>query len=159
MKFSQITLLDELKKLGYDAKVQEQTDQIYVIFKIEKREFPLFIRILHDGELLQLLTFIPCNVKKEHIADVARFLHMANKELDVPGFCMDETSSTIFYRVMLATNRKKEFDEGVLEAYLNSTQLVCKTFANIIVALAIGALSLEEVLKKANEMKTDSQPG
>jgi hypothetical protein len=155
-KISQHTLLQELKKLGYDAQVQEETQQIYFLFKDDmKREFPLFIRILHEGELVQILTFIPCNVKEEQKNDVARFLHMVNKELDVPGFCMDEASLTVFYRLILPAH-KKEMADDIFEAFVKTSQVVCKTFTQAIEALAAGAMTLDDVLKKAAESGTKS---
>src|SRR5437660_450821 len=152
MKISEHTILQQLKKLGIEATVQEETRQIVVIFKQDKREFPLFIRILHEGELLQLLTFIPCNTTAKTLNDMARFLHIVNKELDVPGFCVDEASSTVFYRLVLPT-AKKELPDDTFEAYINTTQVVCKSFSPVIEAIAFGAMTLEEVLKKAGELK------
>jgi|SRR5581483_7216970 len=156
IKIAQHNLFEELKTLGYQPNIQKETEQIYVILKHEKREFPLFVRILHDGELLQLLTFIPCNVKDEQFGEVARFLHMLNKEVDMPGFCLDEVSKTCFYRLMIPTF-KKEISKKLFEALLNTSQLVCKTFSPVIEALAFKAITLEEVLKKAEEAKTNQK--
>lgn len=155
MKVNEHNLLEQLKKLGYEATVQSETNQIVVIFKHDNRQFPLFIRTLHDGELLQLLTFIPCNIKPEQANDMARFLHIVNKELDVPGFCMDESSWTVFYRLLLPAPKKELADE-TFEAFLNTTQVVCKSFSPVIEAIAMGAMSLDEVLKKAGELKAES---
>jgi hypothetical protein len=152
MKVNEHNLLQALKTLNLDAKVQPETKQIYFIFEHEKSQFPLFIRELHDGELVQLLSFIPCNVAKEHMNDLGRLLHMLNKELDMPGFCLDEASATVFYRLMMPT-LKKEFQPEILEALINTSQMVCKSFATVIEALAIGAMTLEDILKKANELK------
>lgn len=156
MKVSEYSLLQELKRLGFEAEVQKETNQIYFVFKHETREFPLFIRILHDGELIQLLAFIPTNVTEPTVSDASRFLHMVNKELDVPGFCLDETSSTIFYR-LIVPSFKKELNEEVFEALLNTTQVVCKTFSPAIEAIARGIMTLEEVLKKANEAQAQAK--
>jgi len=135
--------MERLKKRG----------QVYFVFEHEKQQFPVFLRILHEGDLLQLLTFIPCNVNLDAIADMARFLHMANKELDMPGFCLDESSLTVFYRLLLPSQEKR-FDEDLLRAYLGTGQTICKNFATIIEALAMGAMNLEEILVKVNELKS-----
>ena len=153
LKITQHTLLQELKRLNFEALVQEETNQIYLIFKHERREFPLFIRILHEVELLQLLTFIPTNVKPECLNDLGRFLHMVNKELDVPGFCLDEASGTVFYRLILPTFQK-EINPTIFEAFLNTSQVVCKTFSPAIEAIGNGVMTLEEVIKKAQEAGT-----
>jgi hypothetical protein len=155
MKITEYSLLQELKRLKFEPQVQKETNQIYLIFKHEKREFPLFIRVLHDGELLQILSFIPTNVSEATVSDTARFLHMVNKELDVPGFCLDEASSTIFYRLIIPTF-KKELAEDTFEAFLNTSQVVCKTFSPAIEAIARGLMPLDEVLKKANEAKAEA---
>lgn len=152
MKVNQHNLLQALASLKLDAKVQEETNQIFVIFEDDTHKYPLFLRELHDGELLQLLTFIPCQVEHEHVEDMARLLHMLNKELDMPGFCLDESSNTVFYRLMMLT-LDKEFNPKVLEALLNTSQLNCKAFGPVVEALAIGAMSLKEILKKAAELK------
>ncbi len=153
MKVNQHNLLQTLKTLKLEAQVQPETNQIYIIFEHEGNQFPLFIRELHEGELLQLLSFIPCTIEKEHMNDLGRLLHMLNKELDMPGFCLDETSSTVFYRLMMPT-LKKEYQEEILEALINTSQMVCKSFATVIEALATGAMTLDEILKKANELKS-----
>ena len=153
MKVNEHNLLQTLKTLKLDAKVQPETKQIYIIFEHEGSQFPLFIRELHEGELVQLLSFIPCTIEKEHLNDLGRLLHMLNKELDMPGFCLDETSSTVFYRLMMPT-LKKEYQEEIFEALINTSQMVCKSFATVIEALATGAMTLAEILKKANELKS-----
>ena len=155
MKVNEHNLLQALQTLKLDAKVQPETKQIYIIFEHDGAQFPLFIRELNDGELLQFLSFIPCSVEKAHMNDLGRLLHMLNKELDMPGFCLDEQSSTVFYRQMMPT-LKKEFNPDVMEALINTSQMVCKSFAAVIEALATGAMTLEEILKKANELKSSS---
>lgn len=142
-----------LKKKNIEAEKQAETNQLYVVLKIAEREFPLFIRIFEGGELLQLLTFLPCNTKPSTLADTARLLHLLNKELDVPGFGMDEDSSTVFYRCMIPV-QKAQLDEVLFDAYMNSIELVCRSFAPVVVAVAFGAATFEEILKKAKEQGT-----
>ncbi len=151
-KVNEHNILETLKKAGMEPETQPDTNQILVFFKQEETKFPLFIRILHDGELLQLMTFIPCNVDQEHAADLGRFMHMLNKELDMPGFGMDEESKTAFYRIMLPT-LQKEFHPDALQAYIRTTEIVCHSFATMIEAVAIGAVSLEEIIAKADDLK------
>lgn len=153
MKVNEHNFLESLKKLNMEGKVQQETNQVYTVFKNEKKEYPIFLRSLHDGELLQILTFIPCRIEASKMSEVSRFLHMLNKELDMPGFCLDENSMTVFYRLVLPT-LKKEYNEEMFAAFINTSQTVCKSFAIAIEALAIGAMSLEEITKKAQELKT-----
>jgi hypothetical protein len=153
IKVTQQDLLEALKNLKLEPHIQTETNQIYCILKHEKREFPLFIRLLHDGELIQMLTFIPCSVKTSQLNDISRFLHIVNKELDVPGFCVDEASSTIFYRLIIPTF-KKEIAKETFDALVNTTQLVCNTFSAAIEAMSQGFMTLDDVLKKAKETQS-----
>ncbi|MBS0655445.1 MAG: YbjN domain-containing protein [Verrucomicrobia bacterium] len=152
MKVNEHNFLASLKKMKIEGKVQQETNQVYAVFHHEKKEYPIFLRSLHEGELLQFLTFIPCYVEQSKVSDMARFLHMLNKELDMPGFCIDEGSLTVFYRLVLPT-LKKEYNEDAFEAFINTSQTICKSFATVIEALAIGAMTLEEIIKKAHELR------
>lgn len=143
-------LLSHLQKAGLPAEIQKETNQIVIVLKIAEHDFPLFIRIFDGQELLQLLAFIPCNIKNKAMNDTARLLHLLNKELDIPGFGMDETSSVVFYRCMIPV-LNKQIEEAILDAFLNSIQLVCKSFAPVISAVAFGATTYEEVVKKTRE--------
>jgi hypothetical protein len=139
-----------LKSKQLAAEYQKETDQLYILFKVHEQEFPLFIRIFEGGELLQLLAFLPCNTTKESLNDTARLLHLLNKELDTPGFGMDESSSVVFYRLMMPI-QNRTVDTRLLEAYIGVIQMVCKTFASVITAVALNAVTFEEVLTKARE--------
>lgn len=143
-------LLGYFQKNKIDAHLQQQTNQLYILYKIGEQEFPVFIRIFEGGELLQLLAFIPCNIVPGALNDTARLLHLLNKELDVPGFGMDENAMVLFYRCMIPAQNQK-VDEALLQAYLNSIQVICKTFAAVVVAVATGAATYDEVLKKAQQ--------
>ncbi len=143
-------LQDYLENKKLSAQKQAETNQVYIVFKYGGKEFPLFIRIFEGGELLQLLAFIPCTLKASSVNDVARLLHYLNKELDIPGFCLDETSSLIFYRVMIPVI-DNQISEDVFNSYLNSIQTICQTFAPVASAVAGGITTFSEVLKKVKE--------
>jgi hypothetical protein len=146
-EITQEHIIDQLKDLGYDPKIQKESGQIYLLFQHEKYEFPLFIRILHDGELLQIVAFIPFSFAPEHLNDLCRFLLMVNRELDMPGLCLDETSKAVFYRLVLPSF-SGEIPSDLLATFLNATQNVCKTFYQAIGAIGNGLMSLDAVLKK-----------
>lgn len=148
-------LLDFMRKSNYEADIQPDTEQVYTILKISDKEYPLFLRVFDEGHLLQLLTFIPCQMKQEVIPDMARLLHLLNKELDIPGFGMDEMAGVIFYRIMLPTP-KKQISDDLLGAFLKTTEHVCSMFAGPIEAVGYGLTTLEEILNKAKEL--GSQP-
>lgn len=167
------TLLNFLRKNNYVSDIQEETKQAYTILKIEKKEFPLFLRIYEQGELLQLLVFIPCHIesnpilaagnqptavsdessqinKKAVLGDMARLLHLFNKELDIPGFGMDESAGVVFYRVMLPTPKNK-IDPELLLAFIKTAEYICKMFSHSIEAISTGRMSLDEIITKAKE--------
>ncbi len=145
------SLLTHMRENSYEAHIQADTQQVYTILKFNKKEYPLFLRIFDEGHLLQLLVFIPIHLKKEVIPDMARLLHLLNKELDMPGFGMDEMAGVIFYRLMLPTPKKKINGE-ILTAFLKTIEQVCTTFASPIEAIGLGQMTLEDILKKAQEM-------
>jgi hypothetical protein len=169
------TILNFMRKNKYESDIQSDTQQVYTIFKIGQKEYPLFLRVFDDGHLLQLLVFIPChlepnerfalgNVSKQVaepseskqqravVADLARLLHLLNKELDVPGFGMDEMAGVVFYRIMLPTPKKK-IDSELLLAFLKTAEHVCQMFSTPIEAVSSGQMTLDQILAKAHEME------
>lgn len=143
-------ILAYLSQKGVQAQLQTETNQVIILFKIGDREFPLFIRIFEGGDLLQLLVFLPCNMKKSAFGETGRLLHLLNKELDIPGFGLDEDTSVVFYRCMIPI-QNQQLDETLFDAYLNSIQLVCKSFSPVIASVAFGNVTFEEILKKTKE--------
>jgi hypothetical protein len=146
------SILKFVKNSAYDAEIQKETTQIYCSLKVSNREYPLFIRIFEESELLQLIVFFPTNIKENVVNDLGRFLHHINKELDIPGFGMDESSMIAFYRVMLPAFGKK-VDENVLKAYLKSVILICENFGQAIMAVANGVTSYSSILKQIQQAK------
>ncbi|HEV8052489.1 MAG TPA: YbjN domain-containing protein [Parachlamydiaceae bacterium] len=144
-----------LKSQGIEAELQTETNQLCILLKSGEREYPLFIRIYEGGELLQLLAFLPCNTKTETLPETARMLHLLNKEIDTPGFGMDEDSEVVFYRCMIPV-KDKQIDENILNSYMNATQVVCQSFAPVIAAVAYGAVTFDEVMKKSKEQSHES---
>ena len=150
------TLLKFFNELGCNANIQKETGQIYFIFNLEGREYPLFARIFGQSELLQLLVFIPSQIKPETQNDVARLLHLLNRELDIPGFGMDEDNQVAFYRCMLPIPEKK-IDPELLKAYLKSIELICKEISPPVLAIASGAATYADILRAAKEHGEDTR--
>ena len=167
------SILNFMQKNKYEASIQSDTQQVYTIFKIGQKEYPLFMRVFDEGHLLQLLVFIPCHLTpnerfpsgKKHkgeskgngeeqkgLPDLARLLHLLNKELDVPGFGMDEMAGVVFYRIMLPTPKKK-IEADLLLAYLKTVEHVCKMFSTPIEAVSSGQMTLDQILAKAHELE------
>ena len=145
-----------LNQKGYEALLQNETNQIYLIFKINNIEYPLFIRIYEGGELLQLLAFVPGHIQTGAQADLARLLHLLNKELDTPGFGMDENAGISFYRNMLSSI-DKTIHPQLLESHLNSIQLILKTFGPIVLTVASGKATFDDILQKITDQTTKAK--
>jgi hypothetical protein len=169
-------LLSFMRKHKFEADIQAETQQVFTIIKVQQKEYPLFLRVFDEGHLLQLLVFIPSHLEpsegassgkrpthgeanshraekqREILNDLARLLHLLNKELDVPGFGMDEIAGAVFYRLMLPTPKKK-IEEDLLLAFLKTVEHVCRMFAAPIEAVSVGQTTLDEILAKAKEME------
>lgn len=148
-------LLDYLRQHNYEADIQAETHQVYSALKINNKDYPLFLRVFDEGHLLQLLAFIPTELREETVPDMARLLHILNKELDVPGFGMDENSQVVFYRLMLPTPKKK-IDGDLLLAFLQTIEQVCTLFSTPIEAIGFGQMTLNEILEKAQKIQSET---
>jgi hypothetical protein len=156
MKMDNKELTASLEKFGLKASEQPETKQLLTKFSINGFEYPMFIRQLTGGNLLQVLTFIPCTIENEALFDLSRLLHMINKELDMPGFCCDEESKTVFYRVVVPCVNG-QVDEPLFHAFLNVTKHVCEMFGTIVQAIAVKAMSLDEMMSKAKELQASGK--
>lgn len=145
------SMFDYLSKNGLDVKRQPETKQLYILFKLHEQEFPLFIRIMDEGELLQMIAFMPVSLETKTVSDLARLLHVFNKEIDIPGFGMDETAKVCFYRAVLPGSNNKMLGE-IVTGYINSIKVISETFFPVIVAVVTGAATYADVMKKANEV-------
>ena len=79
--------------------------------------------------------------------DLGRLLHLLNKELDIPGFGMDEEAEVVFYRIMIPAIDNR-VDTKVITRYLGSIEGLCMNFSPVIATVAGGAATFNEVLKK-----------
>lgn len=146
------SLQDYLSQNEFEVKQQPETDQIYLLFKVQEQEYPVFLRVMDDGELLQILSFIPHSLQTKTIPDVARLLHLFNKEIDIPGFGMDEsTAKVVFFRIVLPAIEGTVSGE-IVAGYINSIKVITETFYPVILAVSTGAATYEEIVKKANDV-------
>lgn len=137
-----------LKGQNLAPEFQKETGQIYVLFKIDGQDFPLFFRIYEGEELLQLLIFFPLQVPKHRFDPMARMLHLLNKEIDLPGFGIDEGVGLVFHRIVIPIFDKK-IDTHLLESYLKAAPKICQQFFQAIAGTATSDLSFEDILKKS----------
>lgn len=135
-----------LKEAGLNPHFQKETKQLYLVYQWEQLEFPLFIKVGDEKKTLQILVFFPGTIKDKQISDMSRLLHMLNKEIDIPGFGLDEGSALAFYRTVLPAF-KEVIPEETLTAYLTAIPVICQTYAGAILGLAKGTLTLDKILK------------
>ncbi|MBA3238634.1 MAG: YbjN domain-containing protein [Parachlamydiaceae bacterium] len=146
------TIQRQLATQGYHLEFQKETEQLYMLLTQGNASFPFFVRLYDHGELLQLIAFMPFAIKQDNEGNVARLLHLINKDLDLPGFGMDETNEIIFYRLMLPIH-KLHLEETLLNQMVSIFPNICQTFSGPIMALAQGKETLETIVKALNELK------
>lgn len=149
-------LLACMRKHKYEVDIQQDSKQIFTIFKISAKEYPLFLRIFDNSQLLQLLVFIPTQLSPSTVPDTARLLHILNKEVDMPGFGMDEMANVVFYRLMIPLH-KKHVDEDLFMTYLKAAQNICELFSLPVEAVANGNATLNEILEKVRQAEQEQQ--
>lgn len=144
------SILELLKKKELNPAIQEETQQVSLSFKIHDADFPLFIKVVHGGDLVQILQFIPAHLDKNHASDVARLMHYLNKEMDLPGFGVDESNQMMFFRLLLPTSKQK-VDPDLLIAFINAARIACETFAPMIQNVNLGKTRFKEILEKTKQ--------
>lgn len=149
-------LYDYLVQNQFDVKRQPETNQIYVLYKVQNQDYPIFMRVVDEGDLLQILAFMPISLDAKTLSDLGRLLHLFNKEIDIPGFGMDEAAKVIFYRTVLPSMEGKVSGE-IVAGYLNSIKVITDTFYPVIGAVVTGAVTFNDVVKKANEVDNRMQ--
>ncbi len=144
------SIITYLKDQGFAPELQEEHNQIHLVFKHSNVDFPVFIRALNDGSLLNMLVYFPFEPKQAVAPDVARLLHLLNRELDVPGFCLDEASSLIFFRCVIPSHEGR-VEAGHISAFLETLRKVSETFVDGIALVATGKMTFDKVLIEAQE--------
>lgn len=150
-------LLTYFQSKNENVVIQEETDQLLITVKVEKVEFPLFIRVSENQDLLQLLAFFPCNTKEGCEADTALTLHLLNKDLDIPGFGMDDLNGLIFYRCMVPC-LDNQYQEAVVDKFFNAVKRICQSFLPLIYAMSQGNIKYQDIQDQMpNLMPTNDQ--
>ncbi len=143
--------LDEIYKYLNDRELrptlQRQNNQVFITLQVKKMEVPLFFAVLGEGTLLQMIAYVPYTMHEKAISEAARLLHYVNREIDMPGFGMDEKDRLMFYRLVLACVDKK-VDERLLELYIATTRVACETFMEAIQLISSGTANFERVSKE-----------
>lgn len=142
-----------LHEEGYAPEKQPETGQVYFIKKVASRDFPIFIKS-REG-LLQLIAFLPLHIKEGAQNDLARFLHHLNRNLDVPGFFMDEQNSLVFYRFVLPAFDGKA-EKKTVRLLLKSLEHICHLLGETVMNVAAGRLTLSQALEISKRLLNGS---
>jgi hypothetical protein len=139
-------LLAYLREKNQKPELQKETNQVYLVYTLKGFEVPVFFLIRKESELLQMVAYLPYQVPKANFGEMARMLHLLNRDLDMPGFGMDESQNLIFYRSVIPCFDGK-INKKLFNMYLGTTRLVCETFLNAIGMIAAGATTVDEAIK------------
>lgn len=140
-------LRNHLKSQNWDPQMQEETGQLYLLFKFQDIEYVMFFRIYEKEDFLQMLLFLPSKIKEGCENDLARLLHRINQGIDMPGYGMNEDARAIFYRIMLPTV-DGQLEEKHIDAILNSLEGLCKMFSVAIIGVAQGKITYEKLISE-----------
>lgn len=147
MLLNQNNLIHLLHDLKLEPTLQTETNQVYATLYISRQEVPVFFGILGEGTLLQTIAYLPFEINDSKKGEVARLLHLINKELDMPGFGMDEVQKLMFYRCVIPC-LNGEIAENILDTYVGTTKVACETFMSAIALIASGSANVDDILKE-----------
>lgn len=139
-------LLSYLKENGFTPQLHPDAQQFFILLQIDEHEIPVFFIIRPETHLLQLISYIPFEVRKEAVSELARLLHLFNQQIDMPGFGMDETQLLLFYRSVLPCP-SGQVDPNLIDMYLGTARIAIETFIKPIALVASGHTSLDALLK------------
>jgi hypothetical protein len=145
-------LIAYLKENGLSPEFQKETGQIFIVYKIQEHEVPVFLLLRPESTLLQMVAYLPYRLPKKVLAEVARLLHILNKELDMPGFGLDEIEELMFYRAVFPCLHGK-IDKSLFNMYLGTARIACDTFMHAIGMVVSGTVRVDEVMKEKNTKK------
>lgn len=112
-------------ELGLKASLNEEEGQVEVMSQIAGAAVPLYLDAKAEGELLQIIGYLPYEADPDHFSEIARLLHRFNLDLDLPGFCLDEEGRYMFYRLMLpCLNQTVEI--RLLNLYIEAVKGACE---------------------------------
>ncbi|AHK63063.1 hypothetical protein BOKEGFJH_00189 [Chlamydia avium] len=147
---NQNNLSNFLKQIGLQPLLERESQLTYINIQVEDHELPLFFVIRNNGEILQMICYFPYQLHDEQKGTTARLLHLLNRDLDTPGFGMDEEQGLIFYRIVVPC-LQGQINETLLHIYIDTIKLVCDSFSNAIGLISSGNMNLDELKKQAKK--------
>lgn len=148
--FNLNALLVYLREKGLQPELQKESGQIFIIYQIKGFEIPVFFLLRKESHLLQSVAYLPYKLNEKTLGESARMLHILNKELDMPGFCLDETEKLMFYRAAIPCLHGK-IDTELFNMYLGVARIACETFMHTIGLIVSGTVSVNEMMGEKKE--------
>lgn len=136
-----------LETEGLKPTFQSDNHVVFITMTIEKQDVPIFFAFISGNTLLQSITYLPLQMTEKTRGDVARLLHFLNKEIDLPGFGLDEKEKLIFYRSVIPVI-DGEISEKWVKINLAAAKHVCETFMMAIALINSGTATLDAVMQK-----------
>lgn len=133
-----------LTKNQFLPQFQKETNQIFIVNQRLGVETATFLRLLSENKLLQIITFIPLKIRKETLIDLSRLLHKLNRDIDFPGFGMDESTGMVFFRVVMPC-LNEQCDGELLLQHLKNVPQATSAFYNLIASIIMGNKTFEEL--------------
>lgn len=155
VSLSQDRILEYLLERKFEANIQPETQQISAKLAAGKEKYAFFARLDEQANLLQLFVFLPYALPKQFTADVARLLHFFNKEIDFPGFGIDETEGVIFYRCTLL-GTQGYIQKDILDKVIDALPKLCEAFFPTIALAIAGKIRFDAILEKSKKLKKES---
>lgn len=150
------TLLDYLRGKNFEPEIQSETKQIVAEMIVGREKHPFFVKMDSTSGIIQLLVFLPYELKPSAAPDVARLLLYCNKEIDLPGFGVDETANVVFYRCVLV-GTKDEIAIELLDKVITAIPKLCEAFFPLITMAMGGKIKFDTILEKAKLDKSKSK--
>jgi hypothetical protein len=140
-EFNAHALITYLRENGLQPELHKETGQVFVTYQIEKYEVPVFFLLRTESGLLQIVAYLPYLTPEKSFGEMGRVLHILNRELDMPGFGLDESEKLMFYRAVLPCMEGR-VDKRLFNMYLGTTRVACDTFLHVIGTIASAPRSL-----------------
>ncbi len=134
-------LLKFLHKMELTPELEPHSGQVFISKPFEGVDFALFFSPRDNA--LHLITYFPYQFEKVIAGDLGRLLHILNKQIDMPGFCMDEKEGLVFYRTVLPCI-DGNVDINLLGMHMGAHKRVLEMCHRVIFAVASGKVKLEE---------------
>jgi hypothetical protein len=145
--FSLHALLAYLKANQLQPELQKETGQTFIMYEIQNFEVPVFFLLHSESKLLQLVAYLPYHLPEKTLGETARLLHILNKELDMPGFGLDENEKLMFYRAVLPCLDGK-IETRLFNMYLGTARIACETFMHAIGVIVSGSATVDALMKE-----------